>query len=271
MNALLLASLLATFQVPESLPDKSAYTLFNPTPREQMRELSTDRPDTTESPRTVDAGHIQLEMSLVEFSREDDGGRIDSWAIAPLNFKVGVFNNVDVQFVFDPYLVEQTRGQPTLSGVGELTVRTKVNLIGNDEDGFALGIMPFVKFPTGGEEVSNDALEGGIIVPAAFELPREFSLGLMLELDAVRNDESDYDADLVHTAVLGRDLWEDFGAFVEYVGISTLKSGTDYQGIVNAGVTYGLTPEILLDGGMGFGLTEAAPDFRAFAGISVRY
>ena len=27
--------------------DQWAYTLFNPTPREQMRELSTDRPDTT--------------------------------------------------------------------------------------------------------------------------------------------------------------------------------------------------------------------------------
>jgi hypothetical protein len=39
--------------------DKSAFSLFNPTPRELMREMSTDRPDTTESPYTVDAGHFQ--------------------------------------------------------------------------------------------------------------------------------------------------------------------------------------------------------------------
>src|SRR5258707_15821817 len=42
--------------------DKSGYTLFNPTPREYMRAFTTDRPDLTESPFTVDAGHFQLEM-----------------------------------------------------------------------------------------------------------------------------------------------------------------------------------------------------------------
>jgi hypothetical protein len=41
--------------------DKSGYHLFRPTPRELMRELSTDRPDQTESAYTVDAGHVQLE------------------------------------------------------------------------------------------------------------------------------------------------------------------------------------------------------------------
>src|SRR5688572_5942243 len=46
----------------ESVPHKSHYHLFNPTPRAQMREMSTDRPDQTESPYTVDAGHVQVEM-----------------------------------------------------------------------------------------------------------------------------------------------------------------------------------------------------------------
>ena len=31
-------------------PDKSGYTLFNPTPEEYMREISPDRPDKTEQP-----------------------------------------------------------------------------------------------------------------------------------------------------------------------------------------------------------------------------
>lgn len=41
-------------------PDKSGYSLFKPTPRQFMRELTTDRPDQTESPYTVDAGHFQV-------------------------------------------------------------------------------------------------------------------------------------------------------------------------------------------------------------------
>ena len=49
-------------------PDKSAYTLTNRTPEAQLRELNTDRPDLTESPYTVDAGHFQIEMDLVTFT-----------------------------------------------------------------------------------------------------------------------------------------------------------------------------------------------------------
>ena len=45
-------------------PDKSGYSLFHPVPRELMRELTPDRPDKTEGPFTVDAGHYQLEMDF---------------------------------------------------------------------------------------------------------------------------------------------------------------------------------------------------------------
>ena len=53
-------------------PDKSTYNLFNPTPRELMREMSTDRPDQTESPYTVDAGHFQMEMDFVKATFDRD-------------------------------------------------------------------------------------------------------------------------------------------------------------------------------------------------------
>ena len=48
--------------------DKSQYSLFNPTPRELWRPLSADRPDFTESPFTVDAGALQLELSFVDYA-----------------------------------------------------------------------------------------------------------------------------------------------------------------------------------------------------------
>ena len=59
----------------EALPNKSIYDLFHPTPNELMREMSTDRPDQTESPYTVDAGHFQAEIDLVSavFDRDRSG------------------------------------------------------------------------------------------------------------------------------------------------------------------------------------------------------
>lgn len=251
--------------------DKSGYSLLDPTPRELMREMSTDRPDATESPYTVDAGHFQVELSFVAFEREKAGARVDTVTIAPVNFKVGVRNDVDVQFIFDPFIREDTEGGGSLSGIGDLTIRTKVNLIGNDQGGLAIAVMPFVKIPTGGSEVSNGAMEGGLIVPVSIALPQELSLGLMLEIDAVRNDTSGYEAEVVHTAVLGRTLVAELAGFVEYVGVSPLYSGGDYRASFNMGLTYGLTPDLQLDGGVSFGLTEAAPDFGAFIGLSWRY
>ena len=41
-----------------SAPDKSGYTLFNPTPDDQLRAFCTDRPPTATLPCTVDAGHF---------------------------------------------------------------------------------------------------------------------------------------------------------------------------------------------------------------------
>src|SRR5437764_10537377 len=54
--------------------DKSRYTLFDPTPKAQMREFESDRPGTTESPITVDAGHFQAEFSFAEFTHDRTEG-----------------------------------------------------------------------------------------------------------------------------------------------------------------------------------------------------
>src|SRR5207253_1969146 len=44
--------------------DKSQYTLFNPTPRDRMRDFNTDRPTKSNVPYTVDAGHFQYEGDI---------------------------------------------------------------------------------------------------------------------------------------------------------------------------------------------------------------
>src|SRR5687768_14800587 len=91
----------------EPAVDKSAYNLFNPTPAAQMREMSTDRPDQTESAYTVDAGHFQLELDVVGLTydrRNNDRTTVREWSVMPFNFKVGLNNRSDLQLMFDPYI-----------------------------------------------------------------------------------------------------------------------------------------------------------------------
>ena len=165
----------------EAPPDKSIYDLLHPTPRELMREMSTDRPDQTESPYTVDAGHFQVEIDLVSavFDRDRSGGgdrRTRGWGTA-VNLKAGLWNNVDIQFVFDPFvhaqfddLVAETK--ETASGFADFQTRLKVNLWGNDGGNTALAIMPFVKWPLPASDLRNGQTEGGVIRPAGHRVAR---------------------------------------------------------------------------------------------------
>jgi len=249
--------------------DNSAFTLLNPTPRALMRPMSTDRPDTTESPYTVDAGHVQLEMSIAEFAREDDGPRTDTLTIAPMNLKVGLLNNADLQFGFAPAEREDGDGSGATPGPSDLGVRLKWNLWGNDGGPTALALMPFVALPTDG--FSSGHVEGGLIVPLAVQLTDAAALGLMGEVDFVFDeDRGEHVLEFLHTATIGFAIVGPLGGFVEYAG-TLAESGSGYRASANAGLTYGLGPNLILDAGLNAGLTRAADDIVVFAGVSVRY
>ena len=216
--------------------DKSQYTLFDPTPREHMRDLSADRPDATESPITVDAGHLQIETSFVAYTHDDGNNEtLDSWTFFDTNVKVGVLNDVDVQFVFSAYTEERTDpdgpGSETLEGFGDVQIRLKKNLWGNDpgpESNTAAGIMPFVKIPTG-TSLSNGRLEGGIIAMFAWDVAETWGLGGQVEVGAVDDDaEGDYDVEISHTGVLGLDLVGALGAYIEYLGVASTEGDSNY-------------------------------------------
>ena len=256
--------------------DKSGYTLFDPTPPAQMRDFSTDRPDVTESAYTLDAGHFQVEMSLIEYVRDDEAGeRFEQFVVAPSNLKVGLLNNLDLQFVIEPYIHQRLRadGQSDRADAfGATQIRAKLNLLGNDEGNIALAVMPFVQFPTADDEVGGvDDIEGGLIVPLAISLPDEWSLGMMAEIDALRNaDDDGYGAAFVHTVTLGHPIAGELAGFIEYVGVASHDLGIGYAAQAGGGLTYALEENIQLDSAIYFGLSDDADDFTALVGLSFR-
>lgn len=227
-----------------------------------MREMSTDRPDTTESPISVDAGHLQLELDAVSVAR--DSGATDL-AIAAMNLKLGLTRAMDVQLMFEPF--HQMGGE---RGVGDLTLRNKINLWGNDGGSSAFALMPFVRLPTASDGFGSGHVELGLIAPLGFDGPADFSFGTMLEVDAVRREDA-YGADLLATFTAGHDLWSPLGAFAELE--STFQLDADHEVALgfNAGLTLALTSDLVLDGGVRVGLTEEAGDLSLFLGGSARY
>ena len=256
--------------------DKRMFNLFYPAPSDRMRDFETDRPDTTESPYTVDAGHFQAEFSFLEYtSQRLDGERAEDLSLLPVNMKVGLLNNLDLQVVLNPYRDIRThRASATgdQSGFSDAEIRAKWNLWGNDGGKTAFGVMPFLRFPTG-SSVSSHHLEGGLILPLAVrDLPRGFDLGAMAEFDLDRNQQdTGYGLDFTHSLTVGHSLFTTkLDAYVEYVGISAIRTGSSYLAYFDMGVTRAVTRNVRIDGGVNIGLSHQAADFTVFAGLSLR-
>ena len=253
----------------------ASYDLGNPAPPAALREFTTDRPDTTESPYTVDAGHVQVELSAAEYTLARD--RTRTLDALPVNLKLGLSDHVDLQLVFTPYQRVETPGEGVDSGFGDETLlRLKVNLQGNDHDGVAIAVMPFVKLPTGTGGLSNDHVEGGLILPVATELPGDFSLGAMLEADMVWHDETrDYGVDLIHSMTLGHAIAGPLEGYVEYVGLAPQGAPAGvagrYQATASAGLTYALRDDLVIDAGARVGFSGDADRAALFVGASTRF
>lgn len=261
-------------------PDKSAFHLFHPTPTEWMREFSTDRPDQTESPHTVDAGHFQMEADAVtaEFDRDRTNGgdvRSTSWG-SSINLKAGLLNNVDIQFVLDPYAHSRVEDRVAgtvdqTSGVGDLQTRLKINLWGNDGGTTAFAVMPFVKWPLSASEVRNGRTEGGCIFILGCELPAGWNVTAQHEVDFVAGADRGHDTAFINSITFGHDIIGRLAGYVEFFSLVSTAPESPWQGQADIGFTYALNKHTQLDFGCNFGVTRSAPDFNPFLGFSLRF
>ena len=266
------------FVTPVTAADiKSTYSLFNPTPDGALRDMSTDRPDKTESAYTVDAGRIQIETDLLAYTRDrEDGFTTETLDIMPFNFKIGLTNDADLQIVYGSFSRVWVDGplgfNDSESGAGDLVIRLKRNIWGNDGGRTALAVMPFVKLPTSTFADANDDVEGGVIVPLAIDIGNGVGIGLMTEVDVLRSEvDGGYQPSFINSATASFELTQKLGMYVE---IFTERSAeTDAQTVVtfDTGLTYAVTDNLQLDVGANIGVTDVADDINVFAGMSRRF
>jgi hypothetical protein len=261
---------------------KGQYTLLNPTPDQLLRDMTTDRPDTTETPFSVDAGHVQIETTVFGFarSRADASGAVaESYELAVTNVRIGLTQTFEAGFVWQPYGLVHMQGGPggktRLTGVGGLELRAKLNLWGNDTfarpGATALALLPFVALPTDRHNgISPQFTEGGLIVPFAIKLTDKLGLGINAGASWGKADAAaGYHAETLASASLGVEWSEKLGTYYEVAA----RFGTDRgdEVVLGTGVTYRLSKSMQLDAGMNFGVTSAADRFNPFVGLSVRF
>ena len=262
-------------------PDKSGFTLFNPTPDADLRSLCTDRPTKSTGPCTVDAGHWQVESDIYNFTTQTtDGVTTKTQLFANPTLKLGITNTVDFEVNITPY--EEVRIHDSVAGTtvevwgaGDLFLKAKWNLVGDDGGDFAAAILPYVKVPTAGRVIGNGQVEGGVLAPLQFNLPAKWQLAVVPEVDAFADTvgsghhaNSSLDLALSYpatkTITLAAEVWGD---------ANFDPSGTVYQASFDLGASW-IPPKALtlqLDAGVNLGLNRATPGVQAYVGVSHRF
>jgi hypothetical protein len=265
---------------PGAAPDKSTYTLFDPTPVDQMRSFCTDRPTKSNLPCTVDAGHFQYESDVINWSYAHTGGvTTNMYLFTNPTLKLGLTNMIDAELNIVPaerIFTKSALGRSSVGGAGDLFLRTKVNLAGPEGGDFQLTALPYVKLPTAKPGIGNKAVEGGLIVPVSFGLPSDFTLLFDPEIDILRNAlNTGRHPNFASLANLSHALSSSVTGYVELFGsVNDDPSSTVKQASLDLAVSWIVSdkvPSLQLDFGANIGLTSATPRVQAYAGISQRF
>jgi hypothetical protein len=254
---------------------KSFFHLLNPVPKDKMRDMETDRPDVTESPFTVDAGHFQYETDLVKFKRErDEISSLHTILINQADLKLGLTNSTDLQVVIQTFGKQReldlaTGNQTTSHGLGDLTIRLKQNLLGDDKGKFAIAILPYLKFPTS-EFDEEERYEGGLIIPMQLKLPNDWKLAFQVEGDRLQNKHDRHlHTEFLQSIALSHEILKGLDGIAETLYTYDFKHH-QWANFLNAAMQLSLAQNFKLDAGFNYGVqTDAEKTY--FIGTSFRF
>ncbi len=266
----------------DSLPKKK-YSIFKPVPKNEMRDMQTDRPDVTESAYTVDAGHFQFETDLFKTARFKDEflkSTLNYYNL--INLKMGITNTTDLQLVVESFvdfkaLVVEDFEKPgdyvfpyRENGFGDITLRVKQNLWGNNSGKSALAIMPFVKFPTSSLS-GGKFIEGGVVVPLAVDLGNDWGFGAQAQIDFLKEGfpfGDKYHVALLNSYTVGHPITQNSSFFVETYGQYDFRV-EELNTFFNGGVIFSLSKNLKTDIGFNYSLNNNIQIY--FLGLSFRY
>ncbi|MGP8167049.1 MAG: transporter [Steroidobacteraceae bacterium] len=257
-------------------PDKSDFTLFNPTPDADMRSFNTDRPPKANSPYTVDAGHFQYETDIAVFGYGNtDGVQTHDWIVVDPTLKLGLTNTIDAELQITPYEAVATTSAgvtSSVSGIGDTVARLKINVLGDDRGAVAVALLPYVELPTARSGLGSGGVEGGLILPISISAPGGFTVIVMPEGDYLKDAAGGgyhvaFDF-LINVSHALDQRWTLYGEI-----FTTQSFQTQYQSIytLDAALTCALTPSMQLDFGGNFSLNGVAPRTQLYAGLSQRF
>lgn len=231
------------------------------------------RPSLGGSSCTTEPGRVHMEMSLIDWQREDHGdGRDDRIITADLLTRFGIGSKTEVQLGFDAFGHDRERtpsgSVDRLDDVGDVTIALRQHLAGEEGKRFSAGIQPFVTLAVGKAPVGAGDWGAGMIVPVQYDLTKKLAVQFTAEGDAAVN-ESGQGRHLAYSGIGG--LRYKLTDMVNLVAELDLERDDDPMGhethaLAAWSVAWRPTKRFQLDTQVIAGLNSHSPNFRLVAG-----
>lgn len=237
--------------------------------------LASDRPDFTEASCTVGRGVRQLEMGYTYLSDSQDARHFCAHSFPETLLRVGAFAEwlefrVGWNFGHERFHLE---GQAsTASGPEDVYLGLKLGLTLQQGVLPEMALMPQMTVPVGGPFSTGRVLPG-VNWLYGWEindfLSTAGSTQVNLLIDSFTGNEY---LEVAQSWTFGYSLTDRLGAYTEWFVLA--PAGADVIGTehyLDGGFTYNLTNDIQFDIRIGKGVSAAAVDYFAGAGMSVRF
>lgn len=247
-----------------------ALTLAVATPAvAQEARFCPNRPDLGSGACTTEPGRVLVEMSVLDAERDPDG---DTTLIGDVLVRTGLGVSTELQIGWTALGLARG-GSERATGIGDIRLGLRQNLIDPTGERFAVAVEPFVTLPVGRQPIGRDGASYGVVVPVGIPLNDSWDLGLTGQASA----EPDGDGRGRHLALLGiAGLGYTVSEEVSVVGELSIERDDDPDDatteLLAAGSIAWRPRELLqFDLLVAAGLNRAAPDVRVALGGAILF
>ena len=212
-------------------------------------QITTDRPDQTESAVVLSSGQIQVESGI---SIENSQSNINTL------FRIGIIEGIEIR-INSNYLINDKLSFMKKSSFSDFEVGAKFRIIDKNQNNTKVAFLSHLSIPSAIEVFSNNVYGLLSRLNISHDLNNESQIGYNLGYNKFKK----MDGQFIYTIVYGRSL-DSFGIFFEIFG-------DDSKNISNinfdSGITYLLDNKKQLDLSIGKGINNDM--FFISGGISI--
>ncbi|VXB00696.1 transporter [Massilia sp. 9I] len=234
--------------------------------------IATDRPDFVESSNVVGKARLQVETSLL--LERDHSGPLRARTVAtPTLLRYGVGETIELRVETDGRIDQRlTEGglRAKDSGYADTSLGLKWHVMDDSGSLPSVGVLLHADLDSGSRAFRGQGVRPSLRVVGEWELPADYSLGVMPGVGVERDDSGRYRYGILGV-VLGKSFNERLRGFVE-VALPQIAKGAHggTQATFDIGGAYLLSDTVQVDAMFSRGLNSRTPDTAFTLGFSFK-